>query len=386
MAATTRTYPELDGMRAVASVAIVVTHTAFWAGIYDDGVLGALTHRLEVGVAIFFVLSGFLLGRPWVARALHRGSTERARTYYRKRVFRILPVYLLTVVAALTLVRVNRGADAETWFANLTLAAHLVDEPLPEGLTQMWSLAVEACFYLLLPLIGWLLVRLAGGRAGRLLLALALVCAASVTWLVVTWSLDSSYAAHQLPAYMTWFAGGFALATLATDDTTRLARATRTAGTDRLTCWVGAAAVMILVSTPLGGPVGLTDPSVSAALVRHLGYAVVAVLAVAPCVLAPRDDSWLAHPVVRHLGHTSYALFCCHVIVLVTIMEVAGFTQFAVAWPLLFALTLAVSLLVSEVLYRFVERPANRYGHRRARGQRRAAPTPPRRTTVRSRD
>lgn len=377
MSVQSRTYAELDGLRAVAAIAVVATHTAFWAGIYGDGVLGALTHRLEIGVAIFFVLSGFLLGRPWVARALDASSARPApgsvRRYYRKRFFRIFPVYALTVVAAMVLLPANRDEGAGAWLQNLTLVAHLVDPDLPAGLTQMWSLTVEASFYVALPAIGWCLVRVSRGSLSRLLAALGALAVLSLAWNVVTWGLDSGLSTAlraQLPSHLSWFVAGIALAALVTDaDSASPSTLTRRAGrlaADRATCWVAAGAVLLLVATPLGGPVGLFQPDLDAALVRHLGYALVALLLVAPCVLAPRPTSWLAHPVARHLGHTSFALFCCHLLVIELIVPGLGLTQFEVSWPLLLALVLVISQVVSEVLYRVVERPANRLGHRRS--------------------
>ena len=377
MSVQSRTYAELDGLRAVAAIAVVATHTAFWAGIYGDGVLGALTHRLEIGVAIFFVLSGFLLGRPWVARALDASSATPApgsvRRYYRKRFFRIFPVYVLTVVAAMVLLPANRDEGVAVWLQNLTLVAHLRDPELPAGLTQMWSLTVEASFYLALPLIGWGLVRLGRGRLNRLWATLGGLAALSVAWNVVSWGVgtDVSVALRgQLPSHLGWFVAGIALAALATDadaeTPSTLTRLASRLATDRATCWIAAASVLLLVATPLGGPVGLFQPDLDAALVRHLGYAVVALLLVAPCVLAPRPTSWLAHPVMRHLGHTSFALFCCHLIVIELLVPGLGLTQFDISWPLLLVLVLAISQVVSEVLYRVVERPANRLGHRRS--------------------
>ena len=377
MSVQTRTYAELDGLRAVAAIAVVATHTAFWAGIYYDGVLGALTHRLEIGVAIFFVLSGFLLARPWVARAMASAPVSprpgSVRRYYRKRFFRIFPVYLLTVVAAMLLLPANRDLGVEVWAQNLTLTAHLVDPTLPAGLSQMWSLTVEACFYLALPLLGWAMVRVARGSLRRLSVALAGVVVVSVAWNAVTWSLENDVAVAlraQLPSHLTWFVAGIALAALATDAASvapsRATRLLTRLAVDRTTCWIAAAAVLLLVATPVAGPVGLIQPDLDGALVRHLGYAVVAVLLVVPCVLAPRERSWLAHPVMRHLGHTSYALFCCHLIVIELIVPGFGFTQFDISWPLLLVIVLVISQLVSEVLYRLVERPANRLGHRPA--------------------
>ncbi|MFT4299106.1 MAG: acyltransferase [Aeromicrobium sp.] len=366
-----RVYAELDGLRAVAAVAVVATHTGFWAGAYDDGLIGALAHRLEVGVAVFFVLSGFLLGRPHIERALRGTPVEPVRRYYRKRVLRIWPVYLLVVVAALTLVPQNRSAGPGTWLRNLSLTDYATGARLPEGLTQMWSLTVEVCFYLALPLLGWLLARVAGGRFDRLLACLGLIAAASIAYVTLTWWLDSpaaEIARHQLPSYLTWFAAGLLLAVLASDAGTtnpaRLTQVTVTLARARLTCWIAASAVLLIVATPLGGPVGLLQPDTAGALVRHLGYGLTALLVVAPCVLAPCETSLLVHRLVRHLGHTSYALFCCHLLVLIGVMALFDLRQFDVSWPLLFALTLAASLVVSELLYRCVERPANRFGHR----------------------
>ena len=55
-------FPVLDTLRAVGALAVLTTHAAFWSGDYTQhGVWGTLLARLDVGVAIFFVLSGFLL-------------------------------------------------------------------------------------------------------------------------------------------------------------------------------------------------------------------------------------------------------------------------------------------------------------------------------------
>src|SRR3954466_9607528 len=57
-------FPALDGMRAVAALLVLVTHVSFVSG-HDDDQIGALLSRFDCGVAIFFVLSGFLLYRPF---------------------------------------------------------------------------------------------------------------------------------------------------------------------------------------------------------------------------------------------------------------------------------------------------------------------------------
>src|SRR4051812_18483229 len=58
-------FAPVDGMRAVAALAVLVTHTAFLSGFNGKGFLGGVTARLDVGVSLFFVISGFLLYRPF---------------------------------------------------------------------------------------------------------------------------------------------------------------------------------------------------------------------------------------------------------------------------------------------------------------------------------
>ena len=137
-------FPVLDTWRAVGALAVLTTHTTFQTGTYlGHGIWGTLLARLDVGVAIFFVLSGFLLSRPWFARAgARRACTRPHAAYFRKRFLRIYPVYFVTVVLALSLSgRERRHQSAGTWVANLLVADTYVRDQLPHGLTHMWSIS-----------------------------------------------------------------------------------------------------------------------------------------------------------------------------------------------------------------------------------------------------
>lgn len=363
-----RDFPQLDAMRAVASIAVVATHAGFWSGFYTSGYFGVAVQRLEVGVAIFFVLSGFLLSRSYLVSAHDRVPHEPARRYFTKRVLRILPVYVVAVVAALTLISENRSLSVDRWVQNLLLVDLYREDQLPQGLTQMWSLTVEVAFYLILPLLGAFLIHIVcldRWRPGRLLAFLALVIVGSVAWVLVTHSVDSALAdqaARWLPSYASWFALGIGLTVLTIDASApgRVTAALIAAGRDRASCWLAAGAIFLIVATPLGGSPLLVSPTPAQAVVRHVCYGLIAVLAVAPCVLG--DDRTpvarvLALPAIRHLGHISYALFCCHVTVLAVGVPAMGFTVFNTPFLLLFSVILAISLVVAEVLYRVVERP-----------------------------
>ena len=90
----------LDPLRAVGALAVLVTHATFWTGDYvRHGVLGSVLARLDVGVAIFFVLSGFLLSHHYLSRAWNREPAEPTGRYFWKRFLRIYPAYVVAVVA-----------------------------------------------------------------------------------------------------------------------------------------------------------------------------------------------------------------------------------------------------------------------------------------------
>jgi peptidoglycan/LPS O-acetylase OafA/YrhL len=95
------------------------------------------------------VLSGFLLSRDFLDR--DRFNSSFLRAYAIKRLARIYPVYVVAVVLAMTLVDANSSLGVRDWVRHLTLTQIYAGPELPEGLTQMWSLATEAAFYLLLP-------------------------------------------------------------------------------------------------------------------------------------------------------------------------------------------------------------------------------------------
>ena len=90
----------------MAALGVLTTHVAFQTGAVETPVIGPILGRLDLAVALFFALSGFLLWRGWVASAhgwSGAGRSDRAahppiRRYLRHRVVRIWPAYLVVVV------------------------------------------------------------------------------------------------------------------------------------------------------------------------------------------------------------------------------------------------------------------------------------------------
>src|SRR4051812_42411424 len=142
----------LTGIRAVAALLVMLTHAAYTTGKYNHGYVGLMYSRMEIGVPIFFVLSGFLLFGPWVRAVASDGSPPSVRRYAWHRVRRIMPAYVVAVLAAYLLYHwrtagPNPGHSLIGLLRNLTLTQIYTDNYLysylHQGLTQMWSLAVE---------------------------------------------------------------------------------------------------------------------------------------------------------------------------------------------------------------------------------------------------
>lgn len=376
-------FPVLDTLRAIGALAVVTTHTAFWSGNYlGHGVWGTLLSRLDVGVAIFFVLSGFLLTRPLFARAVTAGPAASTRDYYRKRVLRVYPLYAVTVVLALSLIPENADRGLEDWARTLLLLDTYTVDGLPAGLTQMWSLSVEVAFYALLPALMLVVLgrrrRLQAPRvAGVLVAMLLLSCWWHLDLAERVADLSPGVPVTWLPSYLTWFAVGIALAwahVALTDARTRgvaaspWMRGLEGIGASPGVCWALVAGLMLVVSTPVGGPTLLFVASPGEALTKHLLYAAIGGLVVLTGVFARpagRYAQVMSAPALRHLGRISYATFCIHLPILHLVMAITGYPLFEGHGWQIWAITVAISLAASEVLYRLVERPAMGLARRR---------------------
>jgi len=162
--------PELDGLRGLAILLVLVFHYTAQEGVLAPDTLTGRLQRLFImgwtGVDLFFVLSGFLIGGILLDA---RNSPCYFKTFYCRRFFRIIPIYYLWIVlyvvliavAGNTIMRLSNsgvrpplGPGIGSYFLFLQ---NLVSLPL-FGLAgawfgHLWSLAVEEQFYLAAPLV-----------------------------------------------------------------------------------------------------------------------------------------------------------------------------------------------------------------------------------------
>jgi peptidoglycan/LPS O-acetylase OafA/YrhL len=350
----------LTGIRAVAALLVMLTHAAYTTGNYTDGYVGLMYSRMEIGVPIFFVLSGFLLFGPWVKALASGGPSPSVRRYAWHRVRRIMPAYAVTVIAAYLLYHFRTAGPnpGHTWMGflrNLSLTQIYTDQYLfsylHQGLTQMWSLAVEVAFYVVLPLLAYLLVVVLCRRRWRpvlLLAGLAGLALLTPAWLILVHTTDflPDGARLWLPTYLSWFIGGMMLAVLQSMGVRTYAMASVPL----------AVACFFIVSTPIGGDPTTSPAELREALVKVAFYAVIAVLMVAPLALGDRGlyAKFLASRPMVFLGEISYEIFLIHLLTMELVMvEIVHYPIYTGSTVIVFAVTFVVTVPVAWLLHRF---------------------------------
>jgi peptidoglycan/LPS O-acetylase OafA/YrhL len=350
----------LTGIRAVAATLVVATHAAYTTGKYTHGYLGLVLSRLEIGVPMFFALSGFLLFRPWVQAAATGKPAPSVRRYAWHRVRRIMPPYVVTVLACYVIYhfRDAKPNPGHTWIGllrNISLTQIYTDQYmysyLHQGLTQMWSLAVEASFYVALPALAYLLLVVLCRRRWRPLLLIAGMAALALitpAWIVLvhwtSWLPDG--ARLWLPTYLLWFLGGMLLSVLQAMGVRAYA----------LVCLPVAVVSYFIASTPLAGQPTTSPYAASEALVKAGFYAFIATLLIAPVALG--DHGWytrlLATRPMVWLGEISYEIFLIHLVVMEIAMVVVlrQHVYTGSGWAL-FIVTMILTIPLAWLLHRF---------------------------------
>lgn len=331
-----RYFPCFEGLRALAAGAVVVYHGVTLAGPDAAGGLYTPVAVLDMGVSIFFVISGFLLYRPFVVARVEGRPAIGAHRFWWRRILRIVPAYwaALTVLWALGWVTVGD----QPWRFYLFVQIYDPYTTLA-GIVPAWSLNTEMSFYLFIPLWAFLVRRVASrvGEPGRPTVAVeaggaAVLFVAGYASRAVMSGIDRVWAIggdgqpvtmrqvsfSWLPNTVDLFALGMLVAVLsvAADRDpalrARLDRLAQPAG-----AWWAAAA-----ATWLAFAYGLGEPSLNGGYqggywqARQAAFGLVAVTLLVPAVFGDQDRGVLrsgltSRPVVW-LGAVSYALYLWH--------------------------------------------------------------------------
>ncbi len=168
-----RSFPCLDGVRAFAALTVIAFHlTPFLLAVAPGSVPSLFVRHVATldrfGVVIFFMLSGFLLYRPFVIAQLDGGRRPRAGAFWVRRGARIFPGYWFALVGSMLLgVAIFNSHDLPSYTVAFgLLGTYHAYGLFSYGLRITWSLIVEVAFYALLPGFGGI-ARLISGKASR---------------------------------------------------------------------------------------------------------------------------------------------------------------------------------------------------------------------------
>ncbi|GAC1542373.1 MAG: hypothetical protein NVS3B12_30340 [Acidimicrobiales bacterium] len=368
-------FPCLDGLRAVAALTVIGVHTAFRSGLsgHRPG-LGRYTSRLEVGVWVFFLLSGFLIYRPFVAAHLEGRPGPAIRSYLRRRLFRIVPAYWVALgVAALlgAVEHVHTLADVVVYFGFLQVYD---TQRILHGIPAAWTLCIEMSFYLLLPVYAAVIGRRGGRGLRSELVGIGSLIVISEAWKVAIYSgvpNPHNIQGSWLPAYLDLFAVGMGLAVWSAhrptvDQQPAVFR-------HRAFPWVSWGFALVCfwaVSVPLGLPISPAfSEGFARTMGRHLLYGGVALGLLLPAVFGPQDRGWIRRALqlrgLALVGLLSYGIYLWHETVINLIFRWRHRPLFGISFGILTVLTLLASAGVAALSYVSVERPFMRFGARR---------------------
>lgn len=380
-------------LRGVAATAVVVSHVAFVSGVVNPDRWGSelrlLLPRLDVGVPVFFVLSGLLIARPFLRAVADDRPAPAPVRYLLRRAARIYPLYWVALAAALA--AASGEAPSVARLLSYAGLVHIYRPSTAIGpITQSWSLATELSFYLLVPIWFWGCRRVLDrrgvtGRERRLRwMGAALVgwIVAAFAWRAGVVAVTGTYdytrvgAIDVRGALLTWlpnhldnFAVGIGLAVVL-----ELGRGVRVTLAARLGCYVAAGAALWVASAHLDLPPLHTGFDGHQTFARHALFLVTAALVVAPSALStgsvlqirpPTGESagqnrWRALDrgprVAAAVGLGSYGVYLWHQFVADRWMARPGHADFQVAFPTMLVVVLVGSAVLAAAGYWLVEK------------------------------
>jgi peptidoglycan/LPS O-acetylase OafA/YrhL len=358
----------LDGLRGLAALGVLVLHV--WMFSYGDdgrppkGFLDFALGELRLGVQLFFVLSGFLIFRPFAAaildRAEHGPSLKR---YMIRRAARILPGYWLALGASFLLLK-HLDHPMQVDPAQLPVFVVFAQNHFLETIKHldppMWTLAIEVSFYATLPVFGLLALKLLNGLGhGR---AHARAVLTTLTLLVVAGGALSTILAysHRWPQtlstsllpHLVEFGAGMTVAVLLHG---RAPLTRRQAGA------LAVMGIALVVANSWWHATGQSTKEVRSWVGDAPGIAGLAIVLVV-LVAGPWPARLLSRGPAKWLGSISYGVYLIHFPVIVFLRMTERWPEDSLTRELL--KVMAITIPLATISWLCVERPAIRWAQR----------------------
>ena len=366
-------FPCFDGFRALAALSVLVTHVAFLSGFDIHSGFGAFTARMDVGVAVFFMISGFLLYRPFVAARLAERNGPQPLAYFWRRALRIFPAYwvALTITVFLLHVPKNLPSPRDLVLDYGLLHPYSVNNFFGPILSS-YTLTTEISFYVFLPVWAFLLARSAATPARQVrreLLFLGGLFLVGIAYRAAVTAPDfdalrTAQLQNILPGWLDVFAVGMALAVVSAWIAQRRIDAPAGLGRKRapLVCWGLALVAFVTICVWIGKPPrGLVTYTFTEDMGIHYFYLAVAAFFLLPGIFGPQKEGAirrvLRHPAVVFLGLVSYGLYLWNETLMEKYIEWTNSTPFNTSFLTMLIVVFVVTTVVATLSYLLVERP-----------------------------
>jgi len=319
-------FPALDGLRGLAACIVIVSHVSnalnLWGGLLGRG--GG-----QVGVMLFFVLSGYLMGLLYLHRPF---STAEVWNYAVHRGARILPLFYAVVIFTLALDGIGR-------LIGLPLQLYTIDSLplmliLVKGSNVFWTIPIEIQFYVIFVVVWGMYARFRVATLTAMLVAIAFV--------LTTTPAPPFTVVYHMPFFLCGVLAGQILPLVRS----RLS-------TSPWSLVLAAAFPLFLLIFPrisltlFGTEFGLWNPLCLA----------LAVGCVTAALCSRMAGSILSSRPMIHLGKVSYSLYLLHKPVMLLLQQTTSLEH----WPELFlVVTLLLTIAVSSVVHRLFESPIRR--------------------------
>jgi len=378
-----------DGLRAIAALMVLATHVwlprppphppppppadkplatsdSFWAPFFA---------QLDIGVPVFFVISGFLLYRPFVTARLGDRPAQTPGAFWKRRALRIFPAYwVCLIVVSAFMYHGPLPIDSVKSFLThaFLLQIYTSDRVVGGPVQQSWTLAVEVAFYAFLPFYAYWIRRVRVRRVSTLaveLTGIGLLYLVSVGYRVALLAADltpSEYSHYRLflPGFLDQLALGMGIAVVSA----WLAGRARPVEVPRWlagACWGAALVCFVVVSKGLGLPLGPTDPRSGAEfMAEQLFRGLFAGFLVLPAVFVARRQGlihrFLSARVMVFLGLVSYGIYLWHEAWIDQFLHWFDYSLFSAPIGSLAVWTLGLTVATAAVSYWGIERPALR--------------------------
>jgi peptidoglycan/LPS O-acetylase OafA/YrhL len=360
-----RRMASIDGLRGIAALSVFTYHGWLYTMPKPDDtnrstVGDYAVHELRLGLVLFFVLSGFLLSRPWFAAALDERRPPDLGRYLRARLARIAPAYYVALIGSIGLLWGLAGTPGlRLPPANeLPLFFVFAQNTSPSSVMKlnppMWSLAVEVSFYAVLPAIGWLATSLPPRRRMQALIPLALlVLGIGWNWWIAGRGLGLTFS-KTLAAMLPYFALGMLAALMLHG---------RTVGTTarRAMFAIGIALVVADATIKAGAPAAGLDFTTTFSVVRDLPSGTGFALLIGAAAASP-NGRLLGNRALAGMGTISYGFYLWHVPVL---WFLRGHGLLPMDPVLGIAVALTPAIAVASLSWFAIERPIIAWAARR---------------------